>query len=283
MSNAKPETVNWAEIARHGKEVSRYHGAPDVEYVLGYSNSANFYGERVLSIGDMGDRWDIADRMRGQGADVTVIDTFTDGRPDKRVKPNSKIFEGKKYDRTVIAMTGALRNPKERVQLFDSVLRKTDFKNGGRMGITALDYSSFQEDAAENGDANVLQLAVLSKKFLDLTQFDSRSGATLEAEVSQVIEGKKNLQADVTVNERAKGREHWGEVDDLLAFQTEVLDGALKNPFLPTEVRRNFNVLQAEIRTFRSSVAEILSLPLEDRPELTPPRIVRAVVTQKEV
>lgn len=150
------------------------------------------------------------------------------------------------------------------------------------MGVTALDYSSFQEDAAENGDANVLQLAVLSKKFLDLTNFDSRSGATLEAEVGQVIKSRKNLEAEITINERQKGREHWGEVDDLVAFQIEVLDGALKNPFLPGQVRRDFSLLQGELRTFRSSIAQILSLPSEERPELVPPRIVRAVVTQKE-
>lgn len=282
MSKRAPEAVATAEAQQFNPEVARYHGASDVEKALGYSSSGNMYGERVLFIGDLSDRWNITSGMNGQGAEVTVVNTYADGNPMKRVKPTSKEFNGKKYNRAVVAMTSALRAPKARVELFDSIVRKTDFKNGGRVGVVALDYGSFQEDAAESNDPAVLQLAVLTKRFLDATEFDSRSGQALEAEVGQAIQGKKNLEATVTVNERPKGREHWGEVDDLIAFQVGVLGNALKNPLLPGEMRRKFNILQAELRTFRSSIAEILLLPEDGRPELLPPRIVSAVVTQKE-
>lgn len=295
MSTRKSEAVNWAEIAQHSTEVSRYHGAQDVENALGFSNLSNFYGERVLSIGDMSDRWNITERMRAQSADVTVVDTYTEGNPLKRVKANSEVFKGKKYDRAVVAMTSAFRGPKARVELFDSIVRKVDFKKGGRMGVTALDFQNFDEDSAQSDNQTVRAIADLNKRFFETVGFDRNSGRELEAEVGAAIREKKNLQVEVTVNERPKSNKHWEEVKDLIAFQIDVINNAVQS--LPPDAiarliphptgnlltfKRNLLVLKAEMLALKPSVAEILTLPVEDRPETLPPRIFTAVVTQKE-
>lgn len=282
MFTRRRETVDYAEVARHNAEVSQYHGAPDVEKALGFSNLANFYGQRILSIGDVSDRWNITERMRGQGAEVTVVDTYTDGNPIKRVRPSSSVFAGKKFDRAVVAMTSAFRSPKGRVELFQAIVRKVDFKNKGRMGVTALDFGNFEEDAAGSDNQTVRDIADLNKRFFEAVGFDRNSGRNLAAEVGEAIKGKKNLQVEVEVNDRPKGKEHWDEVKDLLAFQINIIDKAVKSMPAFMKQKAALLTLRAEIVALQPSINEILALPVEDRPDALPPRIYRAVVTQKD-
>lgn len=295
MANRSPEAVDSAAVEGLNTTSSRFHGAPDVEAALGYSNASNMYGERVLFIGDLSDRWNITSAMSGQGADVTVVDTYTEGNPLKQVKKNSKVFQGKKYDRAAVAMTSAFRGPEARVELFKTIAQNVDFKKGGRMGVTALDFSDFEADSAKSENDTVKAIADLNKRFFETVGFDRNSGASLEAEVGQAIKGKKNLTAEVTVNQRPKGSEHWSEIQDLLAFQVDIIDNAVLS--LPPDpiasliphpagnllkFKRNLLVLKAQILSLQPSVGEILTLPVEDRPETLPPRVITAVVTEKE-
>jgi hypothetical protein len=295
MSRRSPEAVDSVAVGGLNTTSARYHGAPDVEGALGYSNSTNMYGERVLFVGDLSDRWNITSAMSGQGAEVTVVDTYTEGNPMTRVKKNSKVLEGKKYDRAVVAMTSAFREPKARVGLFKDIARKVDFKNGGRLGVTALDFTDFETDSAASDNETVKAIADLNKRFFETVGFDRNSGATLENEVGQAVKGNKNLKVEVEINQRPKGREHWAEVQDLLAFQVDIIDNAVKSlppDFIASLIphpagklltfKRNLLVLKAQIVALQPSVAEIVALPVEERPETLPPRVFTAVVTEKE-
>jgi hypothetical protein len=288
---------------RHEKELlltsspeSRFHGAPDVESVVGLTEGANFRKKKVLFVGDIPKRWDITKRLKRLGAKVTVVDTYTDGNPMKRVKPSSKELKGKMYDHTVLAMVGAFRTPIERIALIQANVESTDIERGGSFGMTALNFTNFEEHAAK-GDVEINKhLADLNASFFETVNFNRYAGFTSAAEVRAAVGERSDFQVTETVNIRPEGTQYWPEIYDLLEFQESVIVDALKGVKMapgfarPKELRgksiaefkRDLHAVNARIIATKERLRDILSIDEEKRPLSQPPAIHRVVVRKSD-
>lgn len=293
---ARLEAEQLRVESAHRTEISRYHGAEDVEYALGFANSANFFGKRVFLGGDLTDRWTIAERMRGQGADVSVLDTYTYGNPQKRNRALSESLKGKKFDSAALAMVPAFHDSKERVALMKKVGNRIDFKHNGRFGVTMLDFENFETHAANSENQTVRDLGALNADLFTTVGFDRNAGRNLEAELNVAFAGKKDVQVLVTRNERTETTDDWKEIADLLEFQESIVDKALAglppafimatvargakgpNGVSLLEFKKKLNVLKARINSLKQPVRETVALPEEERPKTQPPVIYRGVV-----
>jgi hypothetical protein len=291
----KREAARIRAEGAHAKEIERFHGASDVEYALGYSNLANFYGTRAFLGGDLPDRWTIAEKMHALGAEVSVVDTYDYGNPQKRNGALKEGLKGKKFDTAVLAMVPAFHDSKERVSLFKRVANRVDFKNGGRFGVTMLDFENFENHATKSDNQTVRDLGALNANLFSTVGFDRNAGRNLEAELNVAFAGQKDIQVEVSRSERPENNTDWKELEDLLAFQESIVQKALKSlpPWLimktfasgakgPNgesliEFKKKLNLLKAEINALKQPVRDILVLPEAERPKTQPPLVYRGI------
>lgn len=305
MAETKTEAVQ-VPLEKVTVNATRFHGAPDAEFVIDFSNSSNFYGQRVLLRGNIDDRWDIVDRMRGgQGAEVVASSVYDEGNPQKRPEAGSKLYAGGKFDRIAVANIGGFLSPADRVKEFKYLVSRTKLKEGGMLGVTAFDFENFESHAAKSENETVRRIGALSKAFAETTGLDRLAGRSLKDEAEAAIQGNNKLQAEVLVNKRPVGREDWPELKDLLAFQKGIIDRALKGlppdvafkTFLVGDILRGIKLPNGlslfefktalknhrqEIESLEPAVSAILELPAEERPETEPPLIYRSVISHKD-